>query len=296
MSRKIIFLWNPHSGTADKERVKALVEKACLASAILPEFHPTHAKGEYPELEKLILAEHLKDVVTLGGDGTIRQVVKALRHLPIRFGLIPMGSGNGLAFAAGIPKDPIRALDIVIKGNHGPVDAFLINGEFSCMLSGIGFDAKVAQEFANEGKRGLATYAKVTLRNFLTAKPHPFVIHLGDRKLQTEAFFLSVANGNQFGNQVTIAPKASLSDGLLDIVAVQRMSRLGMIPAVLHQLRFGEPDEDVFRKKNILYFQSAELMIENPAMAPLHIDGDPFPTAEHFHIRCLPAAFRLLQP
>jgi YegS/Rv2252/BmrU family lipid kinase len=296
MSKKIIFLWNPISGTADKERVKALIEKRCLSSAILPEFHATNAQGEYPDLEKLIVEERIVDVVAIGGDGTIRQVAKALRHLPVRFGLIPMGSGNGLALAAGIPKDPLRAIDIVIKGNHGPVDAFLINGEFSCMLSGIGFDAKVAHEFAKEKTRGLVTYAKVTARNFFTASAHPFVIHIGGRSIQTNAFFVAVANSNQFGNQFTIAPKASLSDGLVDIVVVHHMSRLGMIPAILHQLRFGEPDEDLFRKKNILYVQTPELEIENPTLAPLHIDGDPFPTAERFVIRCLPSAFRLLQP
>jgi len=296
MSKKIIFLWNPISGTADKERVKALIEKRCLASAILPEFHVTNAKGQYPELENLIREEKILDVVAVGGDGTIRQVAKALRHLPVRFGLIPMGSGNGLALAAGIPKDPEKATDIVIKGNHAPVDAFLINGEFSCMLSGIGFDAKVAHEFAQEKTRGLMTYVKVTTRNFFTAKPHPFIIHVGGRSIQTDAFFVVVANSNQFGNQFTIAPKASLSDGLVDIVAVHHMSRLNMIPAILHQLRFGEPDEDLFQKKNILYMQTPELEIENPSLAPLHIDGDPFPTAEKFSIRCLPAAFRLLQP
>jgi len=292
----MIFLWNPRSGTADKEKVKALIEKRCLASAILPEFHPTNAKGEYPELEKFILEEHRQEVVVVGGDGTMRQVVKALRHLPVRFGLIPLGSGNGLAFAAGIPKDPIRAVDIVIKGRHELVDAFLINGEFSCMLSGIGFDAKVAHDFSEEKTRGLLTYAKVTARNFFTARPYPFVIRAGGQKLVTDAFFVIIANSNQFGNQFTIAPKASLTDGLLDIVAVQRMNRLMMIPAIVHQLRFGEPEEDLFRKKNIFYYQSGEAVIENPGLAPFHIDGDPFPTAERFVIQCLPKAFRLLQP
>ncbi len=292
----MIFLWNPKSGTADKERVKSLIEKKCIATLNLPEFHPTNAEGVYPELEKLIQQEKIKDIIAVGGDGTIRQVVAAFRHLPVRFGIIPMGSGNGLALAAGIPRNTHQAIDIVITGNYSPVDAFLINDHFSLMLSGIGFDAKVAHDFAKQKKRGLLTYAKVSLIHFFAARPYPFRIHLEGNTVETEAFFLSIANSNQFGNQFTIAPKASLSDGLLDIVAVKRMNRLRIVPAVLHQLRFGKPQQDLFHKNKILYYQVSRLVVENPELAPLHIDGDPFETSETFTIQCIPSAFQLIQP
>src|SRR6201999_1634546 len=109
------------------------------------------------------------DIVICGGDGTVSAVAAALKGQETRLGIIPMGSGNGLAFAAGIPKDPVRALDIVFAGKASCIDGLLINEEFSCMLCGIGLDGKVAHEFASERTRGLQTYIRVTFRNFLRA-------------------------------------------------------------------------------------------------------------------------------
>jgi diacylglycerol kinase family enzyme len=164
------------------------------------------------------------------------------------------------------------------------------------MLSGIGFDAKVAHAFARSSKRGLFTYIKVAARNFFSAKPYPFHITYTGHDVKTEAFFISIANSNQFGNQFTIAPKARLNDGLIDIVIVQEMNKFQLMMAILHQLRFGDVQEKIFRKKSILYFQAPGLNIKNPALAPLHIDGDPAKTADEFSIRIIPSAFRLLQP
>jgi diacylglycerol kinase (ATP) len=293
--RKIAYLFNPISGTGGKARVLKQVELKTTAAGIDFEIHLTNPEGIYPELEKKIQEKIITDIVVAGGDGSISQVSGALRHTHVPFGIIPLGSGNGLALAAGIPKDLHKALDIIFNGRPLPVDAFFINGHFSCMLSGIGFDAKVAQEFANSKERGLLTYIKVAARNFFTAKPYPFQITNTDHQIQTEAFFVSIANSNQFGNQFTIAPKARLNDGLIDVVIVQKMNKFQLMLAVLHQLRFGDVQEKIFRKKSILYFQAAELAVWNPSLAPLHIDGDPSPTAERFIISVVPSAFLLLQ-
>jgi diacylglycerol kinase family enzyme len=107
---------------------------------------------------------------------------------------------------------------------------------------------------------------------------------------------VSIANSNQFGNQFTIAPKARLNDGLIDVVVVQKMNKFQLMLSVLHQLRFGDVKEKIFRKHSILYFQAPELTIYNPALAPLHIDGDPSDTAELFTVKVVKSAFRLIQP
>lgn len=293
--RKIAYLFNPISGTGRKASVRRLVESKSNAAGIDFEIFDTNPEGLYPDLEKKIQDKIITDIVVAGGDGSISQVSGALRHTNVPFGIIPMGSGNGLAFAAGIPKDPKKALDIIFNGQAFPIDAFFINGHFSCMLSGIGFDAKVAMEFANSKERGLLTYIKVAARNFFTAKTYPFQITSSDHQVQTEAFFVSIANSNQFGNQFTIAPKARLNDGLIDVVIVQKMNKFQLMLAVLHQLRFGDVQEKIFRKNSILYFQAPELTVLNPSLAPLHIDGDPVPTAERFIISVIPSAFLLLQ-
>jgi len=233
-----------------------------------------------------------------------------------------MGSGNGLAFAARIPKSPAKALDIIFAGRAAAIDGFTINDQFSCMLCGIGFDARVAHEFARQKRRGLQTYVRVSLKHFFKVRPYSFRIYIPGMQGQAdaiadpkkpgpgtsysfsaEAFFISIANGNQFGNNFTIAPKASLHDGLIDIVIVKKMNKLRLVFSVLNQimghnavLKIPELEAEGRGRKNILYFQTPCLTIENPQRAPLHIDGDPSATSEKFVIRIVPLAFMLIQP
>jgi YegS/Rv2252/BmrU family lipid kinase len=296
MKRKFVYLINPLSGTGKKANLKQLIMKRTKAAGIDYAFMPTSRHGDYAELEEKIANGEVTDVVIIGGDGSISQVVDALRHTGVAFGIIPAGSGNGLALSAGIPADPDKALDILFSGVPVPVDSFLINENFSCMLSGIGFDAQVARDFANRKKRGLATYIRIAAASFFKAKSYSFVLRKTGIAIGTEAYFISIANSNQFGNQFTIAPKARLDDGLLDIIVVQKMNKLQVLLSVIHQLRFGDVREDIFRKKGILYFQVSALEIDNPELAPLHIDGDPAETSAQFTIRIIPGSFRLIRP
>jgi len=237
----------------------------------------------------------------------VSAVAAALKGRDTRIGIIPMGSGNGLAFAAGIPRDPGRALDILFAGNASWIDGFLINGRFSCMLCGIGFDGGVAHQFAREPRRGLRTYIKVTLSHFFRARSYTFQIDLSTAgtaagtgaSFPVEAFFIDIANGNQFGNNVTIAPRADLHDGLLDIVIVRKASRLRLLLSTTRQVLGGYKMTTApvnAGTKKVLYFQTAGLVIGNPEGAPLHIDGDPAPSAGEFRIEIVPKAVRLLQP
>jgi diacylglycerol kinase (ATP) len=299
MNRRIIYLTNPISGTVNKKKVLNVVEKASFNQCIPFEILPTNAAGDYGFLEKKIQQEGVTDVVICGGDGTVSQVAGALRHLPVQFGIIPLGSGNGLAFAAKIPKNPLKALDIIFRGHAAYIDAFYINGAFSCMLCGLGFDAQVAHDFANQAQRGLGTYIQQTVANFFKAKPYPFSITANGKSFSTEAYFISIANSNQFGNQFTIAPQASLCDGLLDIVVVNKMSKIKLLLSVLKQIRSGrvlDLDENMAHTKDVLYFRASKVGIDNPGNAPLHIDGDPAVSRRANMIEIIPNAFKLIQP
>ncbi|MCO5239802.1 MAG: YegS/Rv2252/BmrU family lipid kinase [Chitinophagaceae bacterium] len=296
MKRKIIFLLNPIAGTGNKFRIRQLIEKKCAAAGVSFEIHTTHPEGNYSGIRTKIAEEGITDIVVAGGDGTINSVVNDLRDTGIPFGIIPCGSGNGLAFSAGIPKNPGKALDLIFTGKPVLTDAFTINSNFSCMLSGLGFDAQVAHDFAKQNKRGLITYVRQTIANFLRAKPYPFEVSVGNTPLSADAFFISIANSNQFGNRFTIAPEARLNDGLLDIVFMPKMNKTYMLLAVLWQIRRGKVNELHYTKKGIIYFQTDRLHIGNPGSAPLHIDGDPKPTAPSFDISIIPDAFRLIRP
>jgi diacylglycerol kinase (ATP) len=301
--RKIIYLINPISGTRGKRSLQDLITRRTSGAEIDFSILPTDAAGNYSFLIPMIEQEGVTDIVICGGDGTVSAVASALQGRDTRIGIIPMGSGNGLAFAAGIPRDPAKALDIILAGNASWIDGFLINDRFSCMLCGIGFDGGVAHQFALEHRRGLQTYIRVTLSQFLRARSYPFTIALsgnGSRSsFPVEAFFIDIANGNQFGNNVTIAPRADLHDGLLDIVILKKTSRLRLLLSATRQVLGGYKMTAApvnSGKEKVLYFQTPGLSIANPEGAPLHIDGEPAPSADRFRIEIAPKAIRLIQP
>lgn len=298
-NRKIVYLVNPISGTKDKNGLIDTIEKLTSEKGLPFQICPTNAEGDYLFLKDLIEEHKITDVVICGGDGTINQVAAALQGDSVNIGIVPMGSGNGLAMAARIPKNTSKALEVIFNNKPSFIDSFYINGRFSCMLCGLGFDAQVAHNFAKQKQRGLKTYVKETWKHFFIARPYPFTIIDEDTEFSSTAYFISIANGNQFGNNFRIAPRASLHDGLLDIVVVNKMSKLRMLYSLIRQLRLGQVvpvAEKKFHSKDIHYFQSAKLSILNPESAPFHLDGDPCDTAKKFDIEVIPNAFRLLQP
>jgi YegS/Rv2252/BmrU family lipid kinase len=297
--RKLIYFINPISGTGGKILLLDIIKRKTAEKEIPFEILHTNAAGEYAYLKEKIATEKITDIIVCGGDGTVNQIANALQGININIGIVPMGSGNGLAFAAKIPKRIDKALEIIFKGKAEFVDSFYINDKFSCMLCGLGFDAQVAYDFAKQQKRGLATYIKQSTKNFFTAKPYAFELTLNGKSINTEAFFISIANSNQFGNNFTIAPQASLHDGLLDIVVVNKMSKMRMIWTVLKQIRNGQVrmyEDKKYHRNDIHYFQTKKLSIKNLQLAPLHIDGDPAATAAAFEISIVEKAFKLLMP
>lgn len=297
MQRRFIYFINPISGTKGKEKLLQLIQTATAAQNIPFEILHTNAAGNYNYVKEKIAAEKITDIIICGGDGTVNQVAGALLGVDVNIGIIPMGSGNGLALAAKIPKNAAKALKVIFKGDAAYIDSFYINNAFSCMLCGLGFDAQVAHDFTQQQTRGLKTYVKQSARNFIKATPYNFTLEADGNKIDAEAFFISIANSNQFGNNFTIAPQASLHDGLLDIVVVNKMSKLRMLWSVLKQIRLGQVrmyEDKKYHHNEIHYFQTKQLTIYNPQQAPLHIDGDPVATAAKFEIKIIEKAFRLL--
>lgn len=299
MTRKIIYLINPISGITGKTALEETIVRENKLRNLSFEINFTNAEGKYDQLLQKISKEKITDVVVCGGDGSVNAVAASLIHQDINVGVIPMGSGNGLALSAKIPTQIPAALGIIFKGKASHIDGFFINDRFSCMLCGIGFDAKVAHDFSKQKRRGFQTYIKITAINYFSAKPYLFRLETGEESFAFEAYFISVANSNQFGNNFIIAPKADLSDGLLDIVIVKKMSKLVLPFLLLSQITGINAkqalSQDLF-ENNIIYFQASSLTIINDDEAPLHIDGDPAPTSRKFLIKIVPKAIRLLQP
>jgi YegS/Rv2252/BmrU family lipid kinase len=299
MPRSIIYIINPISGSKSKEELHELIRKKSRANKITFHIYPSVASGDYSFLLPIIKEEKITDVVIAGGDGTVNQVIGSLQQTRVNFGVLPFGSGNGLAYTAKIPKNPSKALDTIFKGTASLVDGFIVNDQFACMLCGLGFDAQVAQDFARQKKRGLATYVKQVVKNFLTAQPYSFELKIHNKAFIIEAFFISIANSNQFGNNFTIAPAASLTDGLIDVVIVTNQSKFNVLLQTLKQV-WGknklQADTVENKTKSVIYFQTDRLTIKNLSLAPMHIDGDPAETPEMIKIEVKKKCFSLIQP
>ena len=311
--RNIIYIINPVSGPgtsafvpkavgtpADKKKdLQQFIEKKTAEQKISYSVFPSVASGDYSFLRPVIKEQKITDVIIAGGDGTVSQVVGSLMNCDVNFGIIPCGSGNGLAYAAKIPKRVDKALHVVFTGKPLATDGFYLNDYFACMLCGLGFDASVAHDFVDQPKRGLATYARLVLKNFYSMKKHRFQVQLQDTAIETDAYFISIANSNQFGNNFTIAPKASLSDGLLDIVIVTSKNKISFVWQTLMQLAGWnklQATSLVKENRGLIYFQTDELNIINLSNAPLHIDGEPAEPVTELKITVKKKCFRLLQP
>lgn len=294
--RKFLIIINPAAGTEDKTIALAYIEKKLTEKRLYYNIPEAELSGNYKLFIAHIAAEKITDIIICGGDGTVNMVASHIVGSKVRIGIIPMGSGNGLAFAAGIPKDYKKALKIILAGKAEYTDAFLINNQFSCMLCGLGFDAKVAHAFAAQHTRGLGTYIQETFKHFFTAETYPFQVKANGVTIDADAFFISIANSNQFGNNFTIAPEARLSDGLIDVVIVNKTGKFNLILKLLRQVRRGKIVHITDRRNTVHYFQTTKMTIANPGNAPLHIDGDASETAPFFEIKILPKAFLLLHP
>lgn len=297
MNRHIIYIINPISGTRTKQDLQQAIEKKTTEAGISFQVFPSVASGDYSFLYSIIEEQQVTDVVIAGGDGTVSQVVNSLMHCNVNFGIIPCGSGNGLAYAAKIPKYPEKALDVIFNGMPSAIDGFTINEHFACMLSGIGFDAKVAHEFAHQPERGLKTYASLVTKNFFSAAPYQFTIESNGLTFSTEAYFINIANSNQFGNNFTIAPKALLADGLLDIVIAKKTTKPMLLFNLLRQILAGKLQKaENSLDHPVIYFQTEKISIKNHNEAPFHIDGDPAETPVEVNATIKKKCFRLIQP
>jgi YegS/Rv2252/BmrU family lipid kinase len=297
LPRHLFFLLNPISGTKPKDALEKYLINRCRQAGFGYSIMHTTINTSAEMVRMQMTGEGATDLIAVGGDGTVNLAASAVAHSEILLGIIPVGSGNGLARSAGIPLNPAKAFDVILQGQYQLTDAFSINQHFGIMLSGIGFDAAVAKRFSHSRNRGLFTYTTQTLLEFFKASPYPFDIEVEGFQFSTEAFFISIANSNQFGNNVTIAPQASLCDGMLDVVVVQKMPKTVLPCALIKQLRHTQGFhkwKDSIGKKTILYFQTPQITIRNLRQAPLHIDGDPFPTKEKFEIEVVEKAVRLL--
>ena len=289
--KEVLTIINPISGTRSKKGLEELVERTLGSAGMRVHFKYTRGPEDARRFASQAADSGFFAVVTAGGDGTVNEAARALVGRETALGIIPCGSGNGLARSIGVPSDFPEALRIIAAGNTITADCGTVNGlPFFCTF-GVGFDAAVSEKFASMKKRGKVNYIRSALLEFLNYRPQPYSISIDGAVITEEAFLIAVCNASQYGNNAYIAPKASLTDGLLDLTVIHSGSPFSTA-LVGVDLLTGYIDRNTL----IDTFRISSATLTRLRKGPAHFDGEPVELGRVLEVECSPAALRLLTP
>ena len=287
--KNITFIVNPISGTKSKDALPLLVKQLIDDSLYECEIIKTEYAGHAAELASQCVNDHIDICVAVGGDGTVNEVARSLAHSETALGIIPCGSGNGLARHLCLPMDMKQALQVINAGKSDEFDYGVISDQPFFCTCGMGFDAYVSLKFAESGKRGLATYVENVLKEGLTYKPDTYIITDESGNHQYNAFLVACANASQYGNNAYIAPEASMQDGLLDVIIMEPFN-------IIEAAKVGF---DLFAKtlksnKHIKTFQARSIHIHRNESGAVHFDGDPTKMGTDIDVRIEPLGLKAI--
>ncbi len=271
--KKILFIINPISGTVSKARIPEAIDKYLDKEKFTYQIVNTERAGQATELSRQAAADGYDVVVAIGGDGTVNEVARGIVHTNTALGIIPCGSGNGLARHLLIPLHVKKSIDILNACQIRDLDYCVINGhEFFCTC-GMGFDAFISFKFAEAGKRGPISYVQQILEKGLNYQPETYEVEDDEGINHYKAFLITCANASQYGNNAYIAPQANMHDGLMDVVIMEPFDILEA-PQIAIDM-FGKTLDKSSRIKT---FRTKRLHIHRAKEGPIHYDGEPVMT------------------
>lgn len=289
--RSILVIINPIAGVRPKDEIPALVHSVLSPEEFDLEIRFTEYAGHASELARDAAERGVDTVVAIGGDGTINETARSLVETKTAFGIVPMGSGNGLARHIQIPLEVTRALQVVRDGHIDAIDYGDVNGHIFFCTAGIGFDAQVSHKFAQMHQRGGITYLRSAVDVLTSYKPSNYVIYTDDERIREKAFLIAIGNASQWGNNAYITPQASMLDGQLDIMLVKPFPMIEL-PSMALQLFSRTLDSS----SNTHSFRSSHIRIIMPQAQAVHIDGEPYMLDGVIEVKTHPAGLRVLTP
>ncbi|MBD5234055.1 MAG: diacylglycerol kinase family lipid kinase [Bacteroidales bacterium] len=288
---KHLLIVNPASGVVSKHKLVPLICHLLREKGIDYDIVFTKAPGHGHELAREASAKGYGAVIACGGDGTVNEIASGLTGTDTVLGIIPTGSGNGLARHVGIPIDLARSISIIAAGNTVKADYGMANGNpFFCTF-GVGFDAAVSERCAREKRRGILMYLRNVINEYIKFRPEEYTIEVDGKVITERAFLVVCCNASQYGNNAFIAPTASITDGELDVTIVhtgnliaQAIAGLDILTGLIRRNAF----VDVFR--------ASSLKIKRKSEGSGHVDGDAVKLPEEIEVVCCPAALNLFAP
>jgi len=286
---KICFIYNPISGVRKLKGFDDLIRQNIDLDRFDYVVRETVSPKDAMRLSSAAVQDNFDIVVAMGGDGTINEVVQGMGNSHLMLGIIPIGSGNGLARHLEIPLEPEKALKLINNLNIRTIDIASINGYPFASIAGLGFDARVANEYRKLKKRGFYGYSRVVMKEFFRYREREYTLTFNNQKITRRALLLSIANSNQFGYNTIIAPKAEPDDGLLDIVIMKKFP-IGEIPRMIGLLFTGKIDQSSY----IESFKATEIFIVRRRGKRVNIDGEAIKMGRELFIRIQPSAIKVI--
>ncbi len=287
--KKILFIVNPISGGLSKRKLPQLIVKKLDRNLFEPELFYTSLKLNAREITLKALAEKFDIIIASGGDGTMNQVAQCLINTDVIMGILPLGSGNGLARHLNIPLKVSRAIGFINKLNVQRIDTIKINDEYSVNCIGIGFDAFVAHQFSKLPKRGFQTYIATTLKYFKHYKRQFYKIDIDGQLFAGKAALVTFANSSQWGNNFYIASTADITDGKIDITIIKHLNFRNIL-----QLTYRLISKTIHKSSQAITFKVQKIKFVLEENTPMHIDGEPRLVCDEFTVEIVPHSLNIL--
>lgn len=290
-AKRVRVIINPISGTDSKDSIPAKIAERIDQHQTHVEFFFTGYAGHAAAIAHEAVEDGVDLVVAVGGDGTVNEVAKSLVGSSSTLGIIPFGSGNGLARDLLIPLSPEKAIDTLLHGHIRRIDYGMANEHTFFCTCGLGFDAQVSENFSRESSRGLLMYIKSVVGCYMDYKPEEYEIIYPGGRIKEKALLVTCANASQYGNNAIIAPQASLEDGYFNLAILKPLGLLD-IPQTTLQLFSHNIDQN----KHLIQIKTKEAVIRRKQAGWIHVDGDPVYESEEIHLKLIPQGLQVLVP
>jgi len=289
--KQILFIINPISGGRSSKKIPDQIKAGIDTDKFTYEIKFTEKAGHARMLATEALVKKTDIIVAVGGDGTMNEVASCLIHSDSLLGIMPVGSGNGLARHLGIPLSVNKAIQLINKGHYQLIDTATVNEKTFISIAGVGYDALIARKFAHSKKRGFSNYLRIVVQTFIKYKPKKYLINMDGNTIKSRALFISFANSNQFGYHAQIAPKAKLNDGLLDICIAQKPSLFEM-PLIANLVLLKMID----KSPHVKIIPAKELIIERKKGKYVNIDGEALQMGKKLEVKIVPSSLKVIIP
>ena len=290
--KNIVFIVNPISGSSGKRTIVNQIYKYIDKKKFSYRVVYTEYKGHATDIAKQAVLDNVDIVCAIGGDGTVNEVASAITHSNTALAIIPCGSGNGLARHLRIPRDAIRAIKTINDCQPVDIDYGIINQHPFFCTCGVGLDAFVSQKFAECGKRGFLSYIEQVLKHALKYNPEFYqldVVNEESSHKEYKAALIACANASQYGNNVYIAPGASVMDGLLDVIIVEPYKMLDAT-----QMGIQIMNGTLHKNSHVKRFKCKSISIKRKEHGPIHYDGDPMTTGDVIDVKIVNKGLKVI--